>query len=81
MNESLKKPEIYRKRYMKRKKMLCVLLDNEKDKDIIEWLATQENASESVRNVLHDFILLDGDYSKTCGGKENGYNDILIKTV
>ena len=70
MNESLKKPEIYRKRYMKRKKMLCVLLDNEKDKDIIEWLGRQENASESVRSVLHDFILLDGDYLKTCGGKE-----------
>lgn len=70
MNESLKKPEIYRKRYMKRKKMLCVLLDNQKDKDIIEWLATRENASESVRSVLHDFILLDGDYSKTCGGKD-----------
>ncbi len=70
MNESLKKPEIYRKRYMKRKKMLCVLLDNEKDKDIISWLGTQENASESVRRVLYDFIRLDGDYVKTCGGKD-----------
>ena len=70
MNESLKKNEIYRKRYMKRKKMLCVLLDNKKDKDIIEWLGRQENASESVRSVLHDFILLDGDYSKTCGGND-----------
>lgn len=56
MNESLKKPEIYRKRYMKRKKMLCVLLDNEKDKDIIEWLGTQENASESVRRALRSDI-------------------------
>ena len=70
MNESLKKPEIYRKRYMKRKKMLCVLLDNEKDKDIIGWLGRQENASESVRSVLHDFILLDGDYVKTRGGND-----------
>ena len=56
MNESLKKPEIYRKRYMKRKKMLCVLLDNEKDKDIIEWLGRQENASESVRQALRSSI-------------------------
>ena len=69
MNESLKKDDKYQKRYMKRHKMLTVLLDNEKDKDIIEWLGRQENASESVRSVLHDFILLDGDYSKTCGGK------------
>ena len=38
MNETLKKPEKYRKRYMKNHKMLCVLLDNEKDKDIISWL-------------------------------------------
>jgi len=56
MNESLKKPEIYRKRYMKRKKMLCVLLDNEKDKDVIKWLATQQNASESVRRALRSSI-------------------------
>lgn len=56
MNESLKKPEIYRKRYMKRKKMLCVLLDNEKDKDIISWLGRQENASESVRRALRSSI-------------------------
>ena len=56
MNESLKKPEKYRTRYMKSHKMLCVLLDKQKDRDIIGWLATQENASESVRSVLHDFI-------------------------
>ena len=70
MNEALKKNEKYHKRYMKSHKMLCVLLDNENDKDIISWLRTQENASESVRSVLHDFILLDGDYAKTCGGND-----------
>lgn len=56
MNDALKKNEKYQKRYMKRHKMLCVLLDNEKDKEIIEWLKAQENASESVRKVLRAWI-------------------------
>lgn len=56
MNEALKKNEKYQKRYMKRHKMLCVLLDNEKDKDIVDWLKTQENASESVRRALRAWI-------------------------
>lgn len=56
MNEALKKNEKYQKRYMKRHKMLCVLLSNENDKDIINWLRTQENASESVRRVLRSSI-------------------------
>lgn len=56
MNEALKKNEKYQKRYMKRHKMLCVLLSNENDKDIINWLRTQENASESVRKVLRAWI-------------------------
>lgn len=56
MNEALKKNEKYQKRYMKRHKMLCVLLSNENDKDIINWLKTQENASESVRRVLRTWI-------------------------
>lgn len=59
MNEALKKPkkpEKYQKRYMQKHKMLCVLLDNEKDKDIINWLKTQENASKSVREALRSWI-------------------------
>lgn len=56
MNEALKKNEKYQKRYMKRHKMLCVLLSNENDKDIISWLKTQENASESVRRALRSSI-------------------------
>ena len=56
MNEALKKNEKYQKRYMKRHKMLCVLLSNENDKDIINWLKTQENASESVRRILRAWI-------------------------
>ena len=56
MNDALKKNEKYQKRYMKRHKMLCVLLSNENDKDIINWLKTQENASESVRRALREWI-------------------------
>lgn len=56
MNDALKKNEKYQKRYMKRHKMLCVLLSNENDKDIINWLKTQENASESVRRALRSNI-------------------------
>jgi hypothetical protein len=56
MNETLKKKPKYQKRYMERHKMLCVLLSNERDKDIIDWLRTQENASESVRRALRSSI-------------------------
>lgn len=56
MNEALKKRPKYQKRYMQKHKMLCVLLDNEKDKDIINWLKTQENASQSVREALRSWI-------------------------
>ena len=56
MNEALRKRPKYQKRYMQKHKMLCVLLDNEKDKDIINWLKTQENASKSVREALRSWI-------------------------
>lgn len=56
MNEALKKRPKYQKRYMQKHKMLCVLLDNEKDKDIINWLKMQENASKSVREALRSWI-------------------------
>lgn len=56
MNEALKKRPKYQKRYMQKHKMLCVLLDNERDKDIINWIKTQENASKSVREALRSWI-------------------------
>lgn len=56
MNEALKKRPKYQKRYMQKHKMLCVLLDNEKDKDIINWLKMQVNASKSVREALRSWI-------------------------
>ena len=52
MNEALKKPEKYRKRYMRSHKMLTLLLDKEKDKDIIDWLESKKNRSASVRELI-----------------------------
>ncbi len=56
MNTALKKEEKYRKKYMKRHKMLTLLLDNEKDSDIIRWLETKQNRSESVRKLIRKEI-------------------------
>lgn len=59
------KPNInYQAKYMERHQTLCVTLDKKTDKDIIDWLGTQENRSQAVRNVLRDFILLDGTYQE-----------------
>lgn len=52
MNEALKKPEKYRKRYMRSHKMLTLLLDKEKDADIIGWLSSKDNRSEAVRELI-----------------------------
>lgn len=52
MNEALKKPEKYRKRYMRSHKMLTLLLDKEKDADIIDWLSSKDNRSEAVRELI-----------------------------
>lgn len=52
MNESLKKNEKYRKRYMRNHKMLTLLLDNNKDADIIGWIESKENRSEAVRELI-----------------------------
>ena len=52
MNEALKKPEKYRKKYMRTHRMLTVLLDNEKDADIIKWLNSRKNRSKAIREVL-----------------------------
>lgn len=41
-------------KYMERHKTLCVLLNKENDKDIIEWLEAQENQSEAVREALRE---------------------------
>ena len=61
MNEELKKPEKYRKRYMRSHKIITLLLDNKRDADILDWLSKQENRSEAIRNVLRNFILFERD--------------------
>lgn len=52
MNEALKKPEKYRKRYMRSHKIMTMILDNEKDADILAWLDGKENKSEAVRELI-----------------------------
>ncbi len=56
MNNKLKKNEKYKKRYMRKHKMLTALLDKEKDTDIIEWLNKHENRSEAIRQAIRDRI-------------------------
>lgn len=52
MNDALKKPEKYRKRYMRNHKIMTMILDNEKDADILAWLDGKENKSEAVRELI-----------------------------
>ena len=56
MNEALKKKETYQKRYMQKKRMLCVCLDKTEDEDIIEWLNEQPVISNAVKRVLRYHI-------------------------
>ena len=56
MNEELKKPEKYRKRYMRSHKIITLLLDNKRDADILDWLSKQENRSEAVRSAIRNEI-------------------------
>lgn len=57
MARNTDKQKGYQKKYMDRHRMLCVLLHKENDKDIIDWLATQENQSEAVREALREVRL------------------------
>ena len=56
MNNDLKKNEKYYKRYMKRHKQICVCFDREKDKDIVNWLESQDNISKRVKDILRQAI-------------------------
>ena len=57
MKRNVAKQAQYQKKYMKRKRMLSVLLDPKDDKDIISWLGKQENRSEAVRRAIRQNIL------------------------
>ena len=54
MSKTPDKQKGYQKKYIDRHKMLSVLLHKENDKDIIDWLETQENQSEAVREALRE---------------------------
>lgn len=58
MNEALKKDEKYRKKYMRTHKMLTLLLDKEKDADIIRWLESKNpgERSAAVRSAIRTEI-------------------------
>lgn len=54
MSKNPEKQRQYQKKYMDRHRMLSVLLHEENDKDIIDWLEKQENQSEAVREALRE---------------------------
>jgi hypothetical protein len=59
MNNALKKDEKYRNKYMKTHKMLTLLLDKERDADIIRWLESQDNRSKAVRTAIRNEIVVE----------------------
>lgn len=58
MNNNLKKnpkkSAINQKKYMEKHKMICVNLDRESDKDLLNWLYSKENRSEAIRKALKE---------------------------
>lgn len=58
MKRNISKQKEYQKKYMNRHRMLSVVLDEEKDKDIISWLGKQENRSEAVRGAIRGEIIV-----------------------
>ena len=57
MSRNLNKQRQYQRKYMRKHRMLSVLLHEKNDKDIIEWLEKQENQSEAVRKALREVRL------------------------
>ena len=55
MNEELKR-QTYQKKYMKKKKMLCVCLDKKNDEDIIDWMNQQVSITDSVKRALRAYF-------------------------
>lgn len=64
MNDKLKNTRSpmnkYQKKYMEKKKILCVMLDNKNDADIIAWLNSQgeKQKSAAVRKTLRRGIAI-----------------------
>lgn len=56
MNEALKKDVKYITKYMQKNVMLTLLLNKEKDEDIIKFLENQDNKSKVVRRAIREYI-------------------------
>lgn len=56
MKRNIAKQMEYQKKYLKKKRMITILLDNKKDADIISWMERQENKSDAIREVLRKHI-------------------------
>lgn len=56
MNEALKKDLKYVEKYMKKNLMLTLLLNKDRDEDIITFLENQDNKSKVVRRAIREYI-------------------------
>lgn len=56
MNEALKKNEKYIKKYMRKHQMLTLLLNKDRDEDIIKYLSNQDNKSALVRRAIREYM-------------------------
>ena len=56
MNEALKKDLKYVEKYMQKNLMLTLLLNKDRDEDIIKFLENQDNKSKVVRRAIREYI-------------------------
>lgn len=56
MNDTLKKDMKYIEKYMKKNLMLTLLLNKDRDEDIIKFLSNQDNKSAIVRRAIREYI-------------------------
>lgn len=56
MNEALKKDMKYIEKYMQKNLMLTLLLNKDRDEDIIKFLENQDNKSKVVRRAIREYI-------------------------
>ena len=56
MNEALKKEMKYIEKYMQKNLMLTLLLNKDRDEDIIKFLSNQDNKSAIVRRAIREYI-------------------------
>lgn len=56
MNEAIKKDLKYIEKYMQKNVMLTLLLNKDRDADIIRFLDNQDNKSVVVRQAIREYI-------------------------